>query len=259
MKKTSITLLLVISLSQQAQAASVANVYTGFSSEVTQMAQFASDGVAYALDYIEQVAQYAKLVETYKNQFKSYKLMLQNIDKLSPRQWNEFSQSVIGLKQALEFGEGMSYTMANYDQEFSKLFKGYNHYLRQAQNNNIDFIGTYGKLNRSTRDMANAALKSLGLQASDIQSDEATMRYLQSLSTSATGQKSAIQAASQIALHQTHTLKKLQQTMMTQVNLQSQYMLENSEKQAFQKAISHTKATKGIKPILGDETRVTKW
>lgn len=259
MHKISIKLLLLVSLSQQAQTASVANVYTGFSSEVTQMAQFASDGVAYALDYIEQVAQYKKLVDTYKNQFQSYKLMLQNIDKLSPRQWNEFSQSVLGLKHALEFGEGMSYTMANYDQEFSNLFKGYEHYLHQAQNGNTDFVGTYGKLNRSTKDMANAALKSLGLQASDMQSDEATMQYLQNLSTSASGQKSAIQAASQIALHQTHTLKKLQQTMMTQVNLQSQFMLESSEKKAFQEAISRTKATKGIKPIIGDETRVTKW
>jgi len=259
MKKVTISLLLILSLSQQAQTASVANVYTGFSSEVTQLAQFASDGVAYALDYAEQVAQYKKLVDTYKNQFTSYKLMLQNIEKLSPRQWNEFTQSVINLKHALEFGEGMSYTMANYDQEFSKLFKGYNHYLKQAQNGNIDFISTYKNLNRSTRDMANGALKSLGLQASDMQSDEATMQYLQKLSTSAVGQKAAIQAASQIALHQTHTLKKLQQTMMTQVNLQSQYMLENSEKKAFQEAISRTKATKGIRPIIGNEKHVTKW
>ena len=259
MRKISIHLLLLISLSQQAQTASAGNVYTGFSSEVTQLAQFAADGVAYALDYVEQVAQYKKLVDTYQNQFTSYKLMLQNIEQLSPRQWNEFSQNVIKLKHALEFGEGMSYTMANYDQEFSKLFKGYDHYLTQAQNGNSDFIGTYGQLNKSTKDMTNAALKSLGLQASDMQSDEATMQYLQGLSTSASGQKSAIQAASQIALHQTHTLKKLQQTMMTQVNLQGQYMLENSEKKAFQEAISRTKATKGIKPIIGNETRVTKW
>ena len=259
MHKISIKLLLFLSLSQQAQTASVANVYSGFSSEVTQLAQFASDGVAYGLDYAKQVEQYRQLVETYKNQFNSYKLMLQNIKKLSPRQWNEFSKSVMGLKHALEFGEGMSYTMANYAQEFSKLFKGYNHYLTQAKNGNIDFIGTYGKLNTSTKDMANAALKSLGLQASNMQNDEATMQYLQNLSTSAAGQKSAIQAASQIALHQTHTLKKLQQTMMTQVNLQSQFMLENSEKKAFQEAISRTKATKGIKPIIGDETHVTKW
>ena len=256
MKKIPINLLLIISLSQQIQSASVGNIYTGFSSEVTQLAQFAADGVAYGLDYAEQVAQYAKLVETYNNQFKSYKLMLQNISQLSLRQWNEFQQSVLGLKQALEFGDGVSYTMANYNQQFSKLFKGYNHYLSKAQNGTIDFTATYKQFNTSTRDTLNGALKSLNLQASDMQSDEATMKYLQQKSLSATGQKSAIQAASQIALHQTHQLKELRNTIMTQINLQSEFMLTQNEKKAFQEAISKTKATKGIKPIIGDETPI---
>ena len=259
MKNYILSLLLVSAISTNLNALSAGNVATGFSSEVTQLAQFAADGVAYGLDYAEQIAQYQQLVETYNNQFISYNLMLQNIAQLSPRQWNEFSQSVVGLKQALEFGEGISYTMANYDQQFSNLFKGYNHYLTEAQNETLDFVSTYKGLNKSTHDMANAALKSLGLQSSDMQSDELTMKQLQNLSSSAVGQKSAIQAASEVALHQTHTLKKLQQTIMTQVNLQSQYMLEESEKNAFQEAISRNKATKGIKPIIGNEKRVTKW
>ena len=256
MKKILINLLLIISLSQHIQSASVGNIYTGFSSEVTQLAQFAADGIAYGLDYAEQVAQYAKLVETYNNQFQSYKLMLQNISQLSPRQWNEFQQSVLGLKQALEFGDGVSYTMSNYNQQFSKLFKGYNHYLSEAQNGTIDFTSTYKQFNTSTRDTLNGALKSLNLQASDMQSDEATMKYLQQKSLSASGQKSAIQAASQIALHQTHQLKELRNTIMTQINLQSEFMLTQNEKKAFQEAISKTKATKGIKPIIGDETPI---
>jgi P-type conjugative transfer protein TrbJ len=256
MKKITIKILLLFALSQQAQSASMGNVATGFSSEVTQLAQFAADGVAYGLDYAEQVAQYAKLVETYNNQFRSYKLMLQNISQLSPRQWNEFRQSVLGLKQALEFGDGVSYTMANYNQQFSKLFKGYNHYLNQAQNDTLNFTTTYQQFNTSTRDTLNGALKSLNLQASDMQSDEATMLYLQQKSLSAAGQKAAIQAASQIALHQTHQLKELRNTIMTQINLQSEFMLTKNEKQAFQEAISKNKVTKGIKPIIGNETPI---
>ncbi len=256
MKRTLIKLLLIISFSQQANSGSVGNIYTGISSEVTQLAQFAADGVAYGLDYAEQVAQYAKLVETYNNQFQSYKLMLQNISQLSPRQWNEFRQSVIGLKHALEFGDGVSYTMANYNQQFSKLFKGYNHYLSKAQNGTIDFTTIYKQFNTSTRDTINGALKSLKLQASDMMSDEATMQYLQQKSLSAAGQKSAIQAASQIALHQTHQLKELRNTIMTQINLQSEFMLTQNEKKAFQEAISKAKTTKGIKPIIGDETPI---
>jgi len=258
--KQLLNIIIVITVSSSnVYSASAGNVATGFSSEVTQLAQFAADGIAYGLDYAQQLQQYANMVERYRNQFESYRLMLQNISGLSPRQWNEFSQSVIQLKHALEFGEGMAYTMANYDQQFNQLFKGYDHYLKEAQNERIDFIATYKKLNTSTQDMANGAIRSLGLQAHEMQSDEVTMQQLQQLSTSASGQKSAIQAASQIALHQTHTLKKLQQTVMTQVNLQGQYMLESSEKKAFQEAISQTKATKGIKPTIGNESQVTRW
>ena len=246
-------------LSPNLHSASAGNIATGISSEVTQLAQFAADGVAYGLDYAQQLQQYANMVERYRNQFESYRLMLQNIAKLSPRQWDEFSQSVIQLKHALEFGEGMAYTMANYEQQFTQLFKGYDHYLQAAQSERIDFINTYIKLNQSTQDMADGAIRSLGLQAQDMQSDEATMLQLQQLSVSSAGQKSAIQAASQIALHQTHTLKKLHQTVMTQVNLQAQYMLESSEKKAFQEAISYNKRTKGIKPTIGNESQVTRW
>lgn len=259
MKQIIKSIVTITLLSSYAHSASAGNVATGFSSEVTQVAQFAADGVAYGLDYAQQLQQYANMVERYRNQFESYRLMLQNIAQLSPRQWDEFTQSVIQLKQALEFGEGMAYTMANYEQQFSQLFKGYDHYLQEAQNERIDFINTYKQLNQSTQDMADGAIRSLSLQAQDMQNDESTMLQLQQLSTSSAGQKSAIQAASQIALHQTHTLKKLQKTVMTQVNLQSQYMLESSEKKAFQEAISHNKATKGIRPIIGNERRVTKW
>lgn len=259
MKLISKTITAILLLTAYGQSGSAGNIYTGVSSEVTQLAQFAADGVAYGLDYAQQLQQYANMVERYNNQFQSYRLMLQNIAQLSPRQWDEFTQSVMQLKHALEFGEGMAYTMANYEQQFHQLFKGYDHYLQAAQGERIDYVTTYKQLNQSTQDMADGALRSLGLQAQAMQSDEATMRQLQQLSTSAAGQKSAIQAASEIALHQTHTLKKLHQTVMTQVNLQSQYMLESSEKKAFQEAISRTKATKGIKPVIGNETQVTRW
>ncbi len=256
MKKVTINILLLVTLTQQAPSASAGNVATGFASEVTQIAQFAADGIAYGLDYAKQVQQYLTLVETYENQFRSYKLMLQNISELSPRQWREFTASVLGLKEALEYGESISYTMANYEQEFKKIFKGYDHYLTQAKNGTLDFSSTYQQLNTTTRDTLNGTLKSLKLQALDMQTDEATMKYLEQKSLSAPGQKAAIQAATQVAIHQTHQLKELRNTIMTQINQQSEFMLSQNEKQAFQEAISKDKATKGIRPIIGDETPI---
>jgi len=244
MKKITISLALIASLSVNIYATPAANLATGFSSEVTQLAQFAADGVAYGLDYAEQLAQYRNMVQRYQNQFTSYRMMLQNIGQLPQAQWNQFAQSVMGLKQALEFGDGLSYTMGNYDQQFNDLYKGYDSYLQTA--NGIDdpivrqqgFATQYKKIMKSTRDTLNGSLKSLGLQDLDLMTDEATMRQLQTLSSSAGGQKAAIQAASEIALHQTHTLKKLQKTIMTQANVQSAFMLAQNEEKALKRAAS---------------------
>jgi len=69
-----------------------------------------------------------------------------------------------------------------------------------------------------------------------MQTDEGTMRTLSNLSTSAVGQKAAIQAANEIALHQTHQLKKLEQTIMAQANMQAEYIAMKNEKEAMQQA-----------------------
>ena len=244
MKKISISLALVASLSLNIHAASAANVATGFSSEVTQLAQFAADGIAYGLDFAKQVQQYRNMVQRYQNQFTSYKMMLQNIGQLPQAQWDQFAQSVVGLKQVLEFGDGLSYTMGNFDQQFNKLYKGYDSYLLTAKGisdpkvRRQGFATQYKDIMKSTRDTLNGSLKSLGLQDLDLVSDEATMRQLQALSSSAGGQKAAIQAASEIALHQTHTLKKLQKTIMTQANTQNAFMLAKNEQKDLKKAAS---------------------
>jgi P-type conjugative transfer protein TrbJ len=63
------------------------------------------------------------------------------------------------------------------------------------------------------------------------------MRQLQTLSSSAVGQKSAIQAANEIALHQTHQLKKLEQTIMTQANMQGEFIAKQNEEKALKDAM----------------------
>ena len=239
---------------------------SGGASEWTQIGQMVADGVDRANQYTKQLQEYATQVNQYqqqimqyRNQFDSYRNMLQNIGQLPQQQWDQFSQSVIGLKKSLEFGEALSYASSSYDTDFKKIFPGFDKYLRDAKSGDLDFQTTYKQLRTSTRDTVNGALKSLGLQANDMQNDEATMRQLQNLSQSATGQLGAIQAANAIAMHQTHTFKKLQQTIMSQANMQGEFMLAENEKDAFQAAQSKAKADGGIEPTVGDETQTGKW
>jgi P-type conjugative transfer protein TrbJ len=216
---------------------------SGGASEWTQIAQLVADGVdranqytAQLQDYAMQIQQYQQQVQQYVNQYNSYKMMLENIGQLPQQQWDQFSQSVLKLKEAVNFGEGINFAASSYNNDFSKLFKGYDQYLAGAKDGSLDFGATYKQLNQSTTDTVNGALKSLGLQAEDMQSDESTMRQLQALSSNATGQKAAIQAASEIALHQTHTLKKLQQTVMTQANMQGEYIAKKNEENTLKDA-----------------------
>jgi len=82
-----------------------------------------------------------------------------------------------------------------------------------------------------------------------MQTDEGTMRTLSNLSTSAAGQKAAIQAANEIALHQTHQLKKLEQTIMAQANMQSAYMAKQNEEKDLRAA--YVKAAKNPVDVSG--------
>ena len=254
MKKITISTILAVALMTTSLNAGSVGGFGG-SLESTQWLRFGAETADRANAYTKQLQQYAMQIQQYQqqvqqyvNQFNSYRMMLQNIGKLPQQQWDQFSQSIIGLKKSLDFGQSLNFTAASYDQDFSKLFKGYDQYLSSAagkttSQNAVDFQTQYKKLSTSTRDTVNGALKSFGLQAKDLKNDEATMKQLQALSSSAVGQKAAIQAANEIALHQTHTLKKLQQTIMTQANMQGEFYAAQNTKEELQRA--HEKAFMG--------------
>jgi len=215
----------------------------GGSLEITQDAQWMADigdrAISYSKQleqYATQVLQYQQQIQQYVNQFQSYQMMLQNIGQLPESQWRQFQNQVLQLKQAVEFGQSVSYTAANFDQKFKDTFKGFDQYLQQAQGGNLDFTAEYKNMYQSTKDTVQGALQSLNLQEQDLQSDEAVMAALQQQSQSAVGQLSAVQAANQIALHQTTQFKKLQKTIMTQANLEAEWIAKKNEDNALRTA-----------------------
>lgn len=244
-KSISISAALAVTLLTSANAGGAAS---GGASEWTQLAQFAADtadrGSSYGTqlrEYALQANQYRQQIQQYVNQYQAYENMLQNIGQLPPAQWNEFQQSVMGLKQALEFQESLAFTASSYDTDFRNNFPGYTEYLSAAaskttQQNAYDFGNQYKQLRTTTRDTVNGSLQALNTRAEDMETDEGTMRTLSNLSQSASGQLSAIQAANEIALHQTHQLKKMEQTMMIQANMQGEYIAAQNEEKDLSKA-----------------------
>ncbi|MDD5407145.1 MAG: P-type conjugative transfer protein TrbJ [Sulfurovaceae bacterium] len=212
-----------------ANAGSVGGI--GAASEITQLAnnsQLASQYAKQLQQYATQLQQYQTAVNQFTNQVQSYKLMLQNIGTLPSSQWNQFASSVIKMKKIMDNTAGMTYTAANYDQMFKQQFPTYQELLDSGKS---DPKNTYRNLSRHTNETVKDALKQLNLSQSDLESDTSTMRELQNLSQSAEGQLGAIQAANEITLHQTNTLKKLEQTMLMQANLQAQAIAASQAKE----------------------------
>ena len=140
------------------------------------------------------------------------------------------------LKHAVEFGQSISYTAANFDQKFRNTFKGFDQYLQKAQGGNLDFTSEYKNMYQTTKDTALNALKTLGIQERDLQSDQAFMSRLRTAMNTAQGTEAAITVANQLAYHQTQSIQKLQKTVMTQANLQAEWIAHQNDKEAARQA-----------------------
>lgn len=201
------------------------------------------------LNNIQLVQQYAKQVEQYQTQLQSLtnhiqqtQMMIQNLQMLPATMWQKFANDVLALKNIVQQGQAVSFAAANLDSQFASMYKGYSNYESSAAlalgNRNTTFAGQYRTLNASTRDNVNGALKALNTQMNALTTDEATMNLLQAQSQSADGQLKAVQAANEIALHQTDAIKKLQYTLMTQASTQAQWIATQNDKETAKRALS---------------------
>lgn len=195
----------------------------GGATEWTQIANNVELGSQYSQqlkEYALQMNQYQQQVQQYVNQYQSYQAMLQNIGQLPDAQWNDFQSSVNGLRNIMDQAGRVSYISSSLDSQFNSLYKGYSQYLNEANGGSLQPSQVYQEISEETRQTVNGSLKALNLSQNDLEDDVTTMRQLQALSTSAAGQKAAIQAANEIALHQTAQLKRMHQTLLVQSQAQ---------------------------------------
>ena len=195
---------------------------------------------ANAVEFYKQFERWKSRLRYLKNQFKSYEMMLANIKKLPKTQWKEFETSLKDMKKALKFQNNVSYTASEWESNFKKTFKGFDSYYQKAMGGKklIDFGKEYKTIHKQTNDTVHSALKALGVQDENMKTDEDTLQELEDLSQGSKGQLQAIQAANTIATQQIHSIKRLQKTMMTQVQLQAQYIAAQNEEKMILSAAS---------------------
>ena len=207
--------------------------------EVTQDAQWAADIGDRAASYTKQLQQYYTQLLQWQTQWQEWqrkimglRMMVNNIGQLPENMKQNFLNMAQQMKRSMEQGQAISYTAANIDQKFNQIFRGYEQFLTHNGATAQSFQAAYKTIYQSTRDTALNALKTLGIQERDLHNDQQFMGRLRQAMNSAQGTEAAIAVANQLAYHQTQSIQKLQKTIMTQANLQAEYIAaQNQEDQ----------------------------
>lgn len=173
-----------------------------------------------------QITQISQLTEQIQNQLKIYQNMLQNTAQLPLHVWGQVERDLGQLRDIVDQGQGIAFSMGNADDLLRQRFKSYAE-LKTDLPDAESFSSTYQAWSDTNRDTISGTLRAASLTAEQFDSEEATMTELRSMSQSADGQMKALQVGHQIAAQQVSQMQKLrgivsQQTTMMGTWLQSE-------------------------------------
>jgi P-type conjugative transfer protein TrbJ len=186
-----------------------------FATEITQL-----------LNYVELVGSLEQQVLQVENQITQIADMAKHGITITDQLFGTVGSDIANLRQIVNTGQALSYTMSNMDGAFRLRFPGYSTSTNYGQ--------AYQGWSQTSLDSTLGALSAAGLQNSQFDSDTALLQTLQQQSTSAVGRMQAIEVGNQIAENQSEQLMKLRQLMMA--DMQS--------KAAYQGSIVQAEATK---------------
>jgi len=175
-----------------------------FATEITQL-----------LNYVELVGSLEQQVLQVENQITQIADMAKHGITITDQLFGTVGSDIANLRQIVNTGQALSYTMSNMDGAFRLRFPGYSTSTNYGQ--------AYQGWSQTSLDSTLGALSAAGLQNSQFDSDTALLQTLQQQSTSAVGRMQAIEVGNQIAENQSEQLMKLRQLMMADMQSKAAY------------------------------------
>lgn len=215
-----------------------AGAATGAATEWTQLANNAqlidllkSSG----LQVDNQITQISQLAEQIQNQLKIYENLLQNTAQLPDHIWGQVENDLNRLRDVVNQGQSISFSMGNADDVLQQRFKRYAD-LKTNLPDAESFSSTYQSWSDTNRDTIGSTLKAANLTADQFDSEESTMSSLRSMSESADGQVKALQVGHDIAAQQVAQMQKLRGLVSQQMTMMGTWLQsEQTEKDLAQK------------------------
>ncbi len=199
---------------------------TGAATEWTQLANNAqlidlmkSSGI----QVDNQITQIGQLAVQIQNQLKIYENMLQNTAQLPDHIWGQVEGDLNRLRDIVEQGQSISFSMANADDVLKQRFQSYAD-LKTNLPNADSFSSSYQSWSDTNRDTIAGTLKAASLTADQFDSEEGTMSSLRGMSESADGQMKALQVGHQIAAQQISQMQKLRGLVSQQMTMMGTWL-----------------------------------
>ena len=201
---TAIVLVALMAAETVNPAPAYAGVPGVFATEYTQI-----------LNYAELAGQLEKQVMMVENQLNQLADMAKHGVTITDQLFGTVASDITTLRQIVNTGQALSYTLSNMDGTFRLRFPGYSPSTNYGQ--------SYQTWSQTSLDSTLGALKAAGVQNSQFDSDSALLQSLKSQSQSAVGRMQAIEVGNQIAENQAEQLMKLRQLMMADMQSKSAY------------------------------------
>ncbi len=197
--------------------------------------QQASAQIAGGSTEITQLANGLLLAQQLANQAQQLQNMLLNTNGFSTQIWGTTLQDLNQLNSLMQQSKALAYTASNLDGLFASKYSTYSSYLLQKMGAS-DWQNKYAQWSQEGSDNALYALKGLGLQAAQMQNDDAVIQQLQAMAGSAQGNMQALQIANMIAAQNVDQIQKLRQLIMMQLQMQANYIAMQQDKEAAHQA-----------------------
>ncbi|MBB4279369.1 MULTISPECIES: P-type conjugative transfer protein TrbJ [Rhizobium] len=170
-----------------------------------------------------QITQISQLAEQIQNQLKIYENMLQNTAQLPNHIWGQVESDLNQLRNIVEQGQSISFSMGNSDDVLQQRFESYAD-IKTNLPSNATFSSTYQSWSDTNRDTIAGTLKAASLTSDQFDSEEDTMSSLRSMSATADGQMKALQVGHQIAAQQVAQMQKLRGLVSQQMTMMGTWL-----------------------------------
>jgi P-type conjugative transfer protein TrbJ len=208
----------------------VAILAANFSNYATAGAVVGATEFTQIANNVQLLAQYQEQLQQTVHQFNQYKMMLQNLEKMTPSQLLDDSAAMLwkshnmaeafkNLQTVVVNGQRISYTSQGQEEAFKKVHTGYSSPFDP-------------KAYRNWSDNSHAAVVN-ALAVANVQSDAMVgerdmVQELQSRSRTANGQLAALQAGNDVGIAMVGQMQQLRQLQMAQMKAQNTFLAQET-------------------------------